>query len=184
MVMNRVDLILFNKIKAGNKDALESLFSKYYSPLCNFVNHLIKNPEAAEEMVSDTFYLLWKDRRKLNILTNVKAYLFTIVRNQAFSYLKNNPFQAEELDKASFIEDINHPEAELLYNELKSHYQKAYEALPAQCQLIFKLHKIDGLKYQQVADLLEISIKTVENQMGKALRHIREAIEIYQLEEN
>ncbi|UII28382.1 RNA polymerase sigma-70 factor [Fulvivirga maritima] len=182
--MRQPDLILFNKIKKGNKEALEYLFVKYYSSLCNFVNHLIADPESAEEIVSDVFFLIWNDRKKLNVHTNTKSYLFTIARNKALLHIKKRPFLAENIDSALNTEDFNNPETHLLFNELNTYYQRAYEALPHQCQLIFKMHKIDGLKYVQIAKILEISIKTVENQMGKALKLIREAIEIYQLEKH
>ncbi|MBL3657855.1 RNA polymerase sigma-70 factor [Fulvivirga sediminis] len=182
--MKEPDLILFNKIKKGNKEALESLFVKYYSSLCNFVNHLITDPESAEEIVSDVFFLIWAERKKLTIHSNTKSYLFTIARNKALLHIKKRPFISENIDSALNTEDFNNPETHLLFNELNTLYQRAYEALPSQCKLIFKMHKIDGLKYVQIAEVLNISIKTVENQMGKSLKLIREAILSYQLEKD
>ncbi|UII29741.1 RNA polymerase sigma-70 factor [Fulvivirga ulvae] len=181
--MTREDeLILFKKVRNGDKRALDMLFRSYYNTLCNFSYSIVKNTDLVEELVADIFYILWRDCKHLDIKRNLRAYLFTAVRNKSLEVIRKEQKSAglhEEL--GSMYLSTETPETSLLYNELNQHYQKAYEALPEKCRQVFKLHKIDGLSYQEISDILNISIKTVENQMGKALKLIRADIAHYQL---
>ncbi len=177
------ELFLFDKMKKNDKKALDMLFRHYYAPLCNFALHIVKKAEIAEEVVADIFFILWRDRHRLGISCSVRAYLFKAVRNHALRTSKvQQPFfqQIEEIQGR--ITSDQTPESTYLYNELDKTYQSAFERLPSRCQLVFKLHKIDGLKYHEVSEVLEISIKTVENQMLKALRMIRAAVLEYDVE--
>ena len=177
------ELILFDTIKGDDRKALETLFRRYYSPLCNFALHIVKKEEVAEEVVADIFFVLWRDRHRLDISSSLKAYLFKAVRNHALRISKiKEPFFEKIEDVQGRMKNNHTPEALYLYNELDLAYRSAYERLPARCKLIFKLHKIDGLKYHEVGEVLNISIKTVENQMLKALKIIRAAVSAYDME--
>lgn len=178
------EIAIFDRMKAGDKKALEFLFKAHYSTLCNFSLSIVKNKEIAEEAVGDIFFMLWNDRDKLNISQSVKAYLFKAVKNESIKLLNKERRLSgnwEELHPNQFIDKLS-PETTLVYKELKSKYQAALEALPKQCKLIFKMHKIDDLKYEEISDILELSVKTVENQMSKALRLIRKSVLSYQID--
>ncbi len=185
-MMNREkELVLYQRIKTDDRKALEILFRHYYSSLCNFALQIVKKPEVAEEVVADIFFILWRDRHHLEITHSLKAYLFKAVKNHSLrtSRTLKDPFfeQIEELHDQMALN--GNPETDYLYDELQSTYRSAFETLPEKCRLVFKLHKIDGLKYQEVSQLLDISVKTVENQMLKALKIIRGAMRQYQVEE-
>lgn len=158
------------------------LFRCYYSTLCNFSLSMVKNTDLAEELVADIFFILWRDCKHLDVKKNLRAYLFTAVRNKSLEVIRKEQKSAD-IHTGLDLPHLSHetPETSLLYNELNLHYQKAYEALPEKCRQVFKLHKIDGLSYQEISDILAISIKTVENQMAKALKLIRADINLYQL---
>ena len=159
------------------------LFRHYYSPLCTFAQHIVKKAEVAEEVVADIFFILWRDRDRLAISCSVRAYLFKAVRNHALRTSKTeHPFFQQIEEVQGRITNEQTPESAFLYHELDKAYQSAFERLPSRCQLVFKLHKVDGLKYQEVSEVLEISIKTVENQMLKALKTIRAAVLEYDME--
>jgi len=177
------DIELYSEVKRDNQRALESLFVKYYESLCNFSYTISKDKNLAEEIVSDVFCNIWNRRKTVEFNSSIKAYLFTAV--------KNNTLQKSSLDREILSLNSDHnnlkintdsPEEVMAYNELYSVYQRAYEGLPKQCKLIFKLNKIDGMKYKEIGSVLDISIKTVENQMMKALKQIRAAIKKHQME--
>lgn len=172
---------LFEKLREGDKKALERLFKYYYSTLCNFALPIVRQPDLAEELVADVFFVIWRDREHLQVL-NLKAYLFRAVRNKALEVLRTESKHLHvDVEQVELPPSHTTPESDLLYHELNSRYQHAYEALPDKCKLIFKLNRIDGLTYQQISEVLEISVKTVENQMSNALRLIRSDIARYQL---
>ncbi len=179
------ELVLYRRIKVNDRKALEHLFRRYYSSLCQFALPIVKRPEIAEELVADIFFILWRDRHHLEITHSIKAYLFKSVRNKAIGiYNKRQPV-FEEITEHSNQMTVNHtPESDYLLSELDGRYQSAIETLPQKCKLIFKLHKIEGLKYSEVSEVLDISIKTVENQMTKALKILRSAISQYQVEQH
>ena len=178
------ELNLYQQVKANNRKALEVLFAEYYATLCNFAILIVKKHELAEEVVADAFFVLWRDRHQLDIKHSVKAYLFRIVRNNALRVVKDKRETYNVVEpQDTYMVIHNTPESDYLYDELSSTYQKAYHSLPTKCKQVFKLHKIDGLKYQEISEVMNISIKTVENQMLKALKIIRKAVVNYQIEQ-
>lgn len=177
------EINLYQKVKGDDRRALTQLFTVYYSSLCNFALPIVKKPELAEELVADVFFVLWRDRHHLDITYSVKAYLFRAVRNRALRIVSGKNAIHEEIENYSTPMVLNHtPESDYLYKELSTAYQKAYDSLPTRCKQVFKLSKIDGLKYQEISYVLNISVKTVENQMFKALKVIRQAISNYRME--
>ena len=173
--------ILFEKLCEGDKKALERLFKGYYSTLCSFALPIVRQQDLAEELVADVFYVIWRDREHLQV-HNFKAYLYRAVKNKALEVLrKESKHLSVDVEEAELPISQATPETDLLYHELNSHYQHAYESLPDRCKLIFKLNRIDGLTYHQISEVLDVSVKTVENQMSNALRLIRNDIARYQL---
>lgn len=172
------DQLLYKEMQDGNKEAFTRLFRTYYAPLCLFAANYIHQPEVAEEMVQDTFFHLWVDREKRDIRSSVKAYLFASVRNACLNYLKHQKV------KLRHSEAVKHEHRGREYdagedrreNELFEHIHRVVEELPEKRGKIFRMVKFQGKSYKQVAELLGISRKTVENQMGRALEFLRKEL--------
>lgn len=172
--MNELSEIrLVEEIVSGSKPAFDKLFLSYYSRLCAFAATIVKRDELAEEAVSEVFFNIWKSRETLEIHTSVKAYLFTSVRNQALAVMKreaNDVIYSEQDDMRIDDED---PQLLVEFNELTASVDQAITTLPPKCKQIFILSRFEGLKYKQIAELLNVSEKTVENQLVKALVVLR-----------
>jgi RNA polymerase sigma-70 factor (family 1) len=161
-----------------DQTAYKELFTCFYKSLQQFACSFVRSHETAEEIVSDVFMKVWKKRAGLVRIHNLKLYLFISTKNSALNYLrsqKRSVLQPEQyqVQLQSIYFD---PEKLMLTAEMMSRVQKAIADLPPRCQLIFKLVKEDGLKYREVAELLNLSTKTVENQMTTAIRKIGQAI--------
>ncbi|MDR1402278.1 MAG: RNA polymerase sigma-70 factor [Tannerellaceae bacterium] len=163
---------------AFTTEEFERSFKELYQPLCLFALRFTNKVDDAEDAVQQTFADLWDKRTGMNRILNLKAYLFQSVRNRSLSVIaKSEWIQSEELfpdvEDCSLEENIYHAERDArLWNEI--------DKLPPERKKIFLLSKRDGLKYREIADELNISIKTVENQISKALKTLREtAIRIY-----
>ena len=170
------DILLFEQVKKGKAKAMEKLFEKYYEPLCNFAFLFLKDAKLTEEVVDDVFINIWRKRKELTIHTNPKAYLYRSTRNSVLSFLrKNNPgfntFETVENERAHT--SLITPETLLIREEIADKIESLLDKLPAQAGLVFRLHKMDGLRYKEIAEILNISVKTVENHMGRALRIFR-----------
>jgi len=171
-----IDLLIFKKIKDGNIQAFETLFRTYYEPLCRYSCQFIEDMDTAEEIVQDLFYVLWKERQNLHILTSVNGYLYRSVKNKSLQYLEQK--RIRENYQKMYIENANletsTPQEELEYKELERHIEETLVHLPERRQKIFYMHRTEGKKYNEIARELHISVKTVEAEMSKALRELRE----------
>lgn len=162
----------FQPIASGDRAAFEALFRLHYRPLCAFALGYLKDSDRAEDLVQDLFFRLWLDREKLVINTSVKAYLYASVRNRCLNAVKAGAKVRalnEEVDDRIGEEERSEDE----HTERIARVQAAIEALPEERRKVFKLSRYEGLKYHEIAERLGISVKTVENQMGKALRSLR-----------
>lgn len=166
---------------AGDITAFEMIFRTYYQPLCNYAYTFLQDKENAEEIVQSTFLSVWEKRETLSIRTGVKPYLYAMVRNACLNVIKHEKIKqkhaVEELAVGVHSYDsVSHTVAG---SELELKIQQAMEQLPEQCRLVFKLSRFEELKYSEIAEQLNISIKTVENHMGKALKIMREQLKDY-----
>lgn len=173
MQIQEADIAL--AIRQGNETAYEQVFRRYYERLCNYANTLLHDMDEAEEVVQSMFFKLWEKRENFDITTSVKSYLYRAVHNTCLNRVKHEKIKreyasqnAEQLQRNfSYASDLT------LKNELEERIALAIDQLPEQCRLVFKLSRFDELKYSEIAAQLGISVKTVENQMGKALRVLR-----------
>jgi RNA polymerase sigma-70 factor (ECF subfamily) len=179
---------LFGRVVAnGDYYAFRELFTHHYRSLCNYAMRVVVTREIAEEVVSDVFVKLWKNRDQIEVHTSFQAYIYRAVRNQALDYLKlkvHRQYERESLDSVQW--NMNHadhfsPADELSFNEFYAHVEGCINDLPRQCQLIFRLSREDGLRYRDIADKLKISVKTVETQMSRALKVLRERVPEHRL---
>lgn len=165
----------FAPIAAGDRTAFEALFRLHYRPLCAFAMGYLKDMDQAEDLVQDLFFRLWMDRERTEVTTSLKAYLFRAVRNRCLNALKTQGRMRslnEEVDDGMAEDDRSEEE----HSERAARVNAAIEALPEERRKVFKLSRNEGLKYQEIAARLGISVKTVENQMGKALKTLREEL--------
>ena len=165
---------LLERIKENDQSALECLFEKYYYRLCDFAFQYVRSVDLAEEVVSDVFLKVWKARHKMEVKTNFKAYIYTATRNQALNYLEKEKRDFESIDDILYGKpsDDYHPDEELIFQELENHIEVLINKLPPRRKLIFKLSRIEEFTYREIADILSISIHTVQNQMVKAVKKL------------
>ena len=170
-----LDSRLINSIKNGDVSAFEILFNKYYSPLCLYAVKLLLDLDSSREVVQNLFVYIWENRHNINIRYSVKSYLITAVRFNCQRYRKNKAVMIP-------IDQISEPIDELYDSlELDELYQQLMESideLPEQCRKIFKMSRFEDMKYAEIANRLNLSIKTVEVQMGKALKILRNKYQI------
>ncbi|MCK5170550.1 MAG: RNA polymerase sigma-70 factor [Bacteroidales bacterium] len=169
------DKKILSRIKEGDIKQFEVLFKEYYERLCQFAIKYVKNIEQSEGVVQDTFYNIWKNHKILNIRISLKAYLYTAVRNNCLQELRTRSLDIkyENYYKSHYVNESISPADELDAKELSKVVNKALNSLPERCREIFKMSRYEGLKYHEIAEKLSISIKTVEANMGKALKHFR-----------
>ena len=166
---------LLKSIKQDDKTAFEAVFRSHYSDLCKFCVKYVRDEIIAEEIVQEVFINIWDRRSVLKINTSVKAYLFTAVRNRSFNYLKLQLPKEQnkvELDNIGVFE-LDAADEDERKKELIRQVQIAIDGLPNKCKIIFNLSRNGGMTYKEIAEELNLSVKTVENQVGHALKKLR-----------
>ncbi len=174
------DKELYIKLKTGDERAFQTLFRKYYPAMCHFACQYLNDNELAEETVQDMFVKIWEKRESLNIETSVKHYFFRSVRNHCLNQIQHEKIKKQYANAVleSFQQEIN-TEQYYLEVDLVKRIEKSIDSLPPKRKEIFRLSREQGMKYKEIAETLEISVKTVEAQMGLALKHLREELKDY-----
>ena len=172
---------LTTTLKAGDLTVFEMLFRTYYQPLCNYAYTFVQDRDEAEEIVQSTFLNIWEKRDSLSIHTGIKPYLYAMVRNACLNVLKHEKIKQQHMamEMAVAERSVESVARTVMASELETRIYQAMDQLPEQCRLIFKLSRFEELKYAEIAQQLNLSVKTVENQMGKALRIMREQLKDY-----
>jgi len=170
------DIDLFEQIKNGNQKSFEELFNRYYNVLSNYSSIILNNNSCAEEVVADVFANIWIKRKKITINKNVKAYLYRSTRNTAISYLRKRKQECETIDenKINFSQTHNSPDNELIREDSEFRLKNLLNKIPERSREVFILHRFNNLKYVEIAETLNVSIKTIEKHMTKSLKIIRE----------
>jgi RNA polymerase sigma-70 factor (ECF subfamily) len=180
MIKSQEDLYLIALIREGDSKALERLFRKYYNSLCRFSSFLVQRDDLAEEIVADVFFKLWEKRESLLIESNLRAYLFKATRHTTINYIKQERNLMDDLSEELPEESYN-PADELIFKELEHGMHELIDNLPEKRKAIFQLNRFEGFTYGQIAEILSLSAKTVENQMGKAIKQLRTLYKTQQL---
>jgi len=170
------EILLFYRIKSGNEEAMEIVFKKYYSPLCNFINTYVNDHKLSEDIVVDLFTNFWEKKHKIEISISLKAYLYSMAKNSALNYIKKKRITLVNFDDIN-QNDIISDNKDIDEIDLKTKNQLIdyiVNKIPPKSRQVLLLHKIENLKYKEIAELMEISIKTVENHMNKALKILHE----------
>ena len=169
------------KIRNGDVHSFEKLFHRFYQGLYGYAKTLVRAGEIAEEVVQDVFYNIWKNRESLRITHSWQSYLYRSVYNNSMMYLRKTKreFSMEEGNVPEIEGGSMDPYQEMQYQEVSDLVSITIEALPDRTREIFLLNRHEGLKYKEIAQKLSISVKTVEANMGKALRALRNSLEKY-----
>jgi RNA polymerase sigma-70 factor (ECF subfamily) len=153
----------------------------YSSDLFYYAHYLVRSKEEAEEIVSDVFFEVWQNRHKLEEIQNLKAWLLTITHNKAISHLRkkktlNIPESWDEIALHAIPYDLQTPDEQLISREEISRINKIIKTLPPRCRQVFFLAKIEGLPYKDIANVLGISVKTINIHVAKALELISQGL--------
>jgi len=169
------------------EEGFEIVFNLYYHRLLHVANHYVSQQEDAEEIVQEVFVKLWDKRKKLEIdSNNIHGYLFKMVKNRCLDHLRKrsrnlslygNPGQIEDFLNFKALSDQQ--ASNIIADELKEQIIRAIDLLPERCKMIFLKSRAEDLTYRDISSELQISVKTVENQIGKALRHMRFHLQEY-----
>ncbi|QGY47180.1 RNA polymerase sigma-70 factor [Maribellus comscasis] len=165
------------QIKSGNKKAFRTLFDQYYYSLCLYANSILKDADLSQDVVSDSFIRIWEKRENIHIESTIKNYLLLTVRNAVYSYLRSP--ESRKVDLNTVIENIeNIPinNYDLEKDETILRVKKLIEELPDQRKKIFELATVGGKTYKEIAHLLGISVNTVNTQMSRAYRFLRDQL--------
>ena len=171
------EAVLFNKIKKGDEKAFEKLFHCYYSHLCHFAEQFIQNKAEAEEIVQDTFVGVWEKKKNISITTSVKNYLFRSVKNSCLNFLKHNQIKNQYAEK--FLSEASQAEPDdegFIETGLFQKIEECINSLPEKRREVFRMSREEGLKYREIAEKLNISVKTVETHMGLAIKTLRDKL--------
>jgi len=168
-------------LQQGDEGVFETVFKQHFNSLHAYACTILKDAVTAEEVVQSLFLKLWEKRAHLAIRTSLKSYLYRATYNDCMNIIKHGQVKQKHQAHMAYTNDstYEHTANQLHENELKRELQKALNLLPEKCRTVFQLSRFEELKYQEIADELKISIKTVENQMGKALRILRVALADY-----
>lgn len=179
--MELTDAEISTALKNGNEKVYEHLFRTYYSRLCNYADSLLKEEEEAEEIVQQIFLKLWEKRMELTGISSFKSYLYRMVYNACLNRIRHEKVRRDYADdyKNTTSEAGESSAKKVVAKELEGLIAEAIDKLPEQCRMVFKLSRFEELKYSEIADHLGISIKTVENHMGKALKILRTELRDY-----
>ncbi|QDH80261.1 RNA polymerase sigma-70 factor [Echinicola soli] len=173
---------LVRELQEGSEMALGKLMERYIDSLCRFSYSITGQQELAEEAVSDTFVKLWNGRERLQIRTSVRGYLYRAVRNVTLDLLRKEGKHChlQEVDEDA-LGTIDDPFKELFYSELEAQIDQLINTLPEQRAIIFRMNRLEGLKYREIADILNISVHTVQNQMVAAVQKMTEYLPYFKL---
>lgn len=172
---NSSDIHIFHQIKNGNVAAFSILFNNYYTQLCFFCSRYLVDMDLSRSLVQQVFVDLWVKREKLSVEFSIKSYLFQAVKNRAIDQLRQNKNNIQISDATSELAQI--PFHNIVEEaELNDRINKSINQLPEKCREIFLMSRYDGLKYKEIASKLNISVKTVEMQIGIALKKLRDEL--------
>lgn len=171
------------RIAAGDMGAFEVVFGLHYEPLCSFALQFLSSPDAARDVVQEVFVRVWEQRTSLANCENLRAYLFTAVRNRCLKVLRHGSVVRRSVERwqrdgasPGAAEQPPSPEDHLEAAELASDLEAVLVTLPERAREAFLLHRRQGLAYTEIAEVMDVSVRTVENHIARALRGLREGL--------
>jgi len=171
--MQQTDQQIWERVRAGDVDALGLLHDRYFFSLCHFADKTLHQLPVSEELVSNCFLRLWEQRKAIAIHQSLKAYLYFMVRNQVIDYIRSNKNRIVSVDEQ--IPEIP-SEEEINQQEFYAVLYRAIAKLPDQRRQILEMASFESMTYREVAEKLSISVNTVKTQMGRAYQFLKEEI--------
>jgi RNA polymerase sigma-70 factor (family 1) len=173
-VIQQNETTLLNNLQKGDKTAFDALFRAYYAPLCHYACTFTNNDiDEAEDVVQQVFVKFWEQSATLELQYSPKSYLYKMVYNRCLNNIRNAQVQ-EKYKKYNALQlEKGHESHPVIADELSERIKNALQILPKECRRVFEMSRFEELKYREIAEKLGISIKTVETQMGKALKLMR-----------
>jgi len=172
---------LLARMKNDDENAFSFLFSFYYTDLVMFANIYLKDKDISEELVQDVFVKLWEERQSITITSSLKSYLLKSVQNKSLDWIRHLKIRQQhnqETISSAALFDFD-TENYVLYSELENRIEKIIEQLPVEIAEAYNLNRIEGLKYHEIAEKLNVSQRTVEVRIGKALQILRIELKDY-----
>jgi len=171
---NYTDQQLITSLQKGDEQAMDILFRRHYSFICRAVYRVLKDSNLAEDIAQEVFLGLWKKRENLNITSSVQAYLKRAAINKSLNYIRDQKIKFDDEEKMPTLSNNQSTtQQQLEAEDLQKQINEAIGSLPEKCRLVFTLSRFEEMSYQEIANELNISIKTVENQISKALKILR-----------
>ncbi len=170
------DRELLDRLRAGEPEAFEVIFRSHYPQLVGFAEAMLRARAPAEDAAQDVMLELWRRRQEIVLETSLRAYLIRATRNRALNQIRHRRVAERVRPAAQGPKAAPSADQELAEQELRAAAEAAVRDLPERCREVFELSRVHGLKYAEIAQVLGISIKTVETQMGKAIRVLRERL--------
>jgi len=165
------------RIRRGDAGAFEALFREHHPGLCRFAEGYVRDPAVAEELVQDVFFELWRGRAGWELRTTLRAYLYGAVRNRALNHLKRagreRGWLARLRGEGDPADPSPSPERAAAESEAAAAVARAIARLPARARMVVELRWQHGLRHGEIAEVMGISVKGVENQLGRALKALR-----------
>jgi RNA polymerase sigma-70 factor (ECF subfamily) len=169
------ELFVFNRMVEGDKEAFRFFFEKYYPDMVNLVNLYLHDSIMSEEIVQDIFIYLWEKKEQIKIESSLKSYLLRASKNRSLNYIRNEKTKLDIHSKLANLDKgaIEMPDSVMDTNQLRDVINAAIDSLPKRCREIYIMGKEKNMSYREISEELGISVKTVEVQMGKALKKLR-----------
>jgi RNA polymerase sigma-70 factor (ECF subfamily) len=175
MTHNLPEQEITRAIREGNVNAFRQVFDTCYENLCQYAFTLLKNSDEAEDIVQSMFLKLWEKREELDIKRGIRSYLFRSVYNQCINQLEHQVVKRKHFERSQWESD-DAVQPEVFSDELHDKIRLAVDKLPPQCRTIFQMSRYEDLKYPEIAEKLDISVNTIQNQICKALKILREEL--------
>ena len=173
------DQQLITSLQNGEEQAMDILFRRHYSFICRAVYRVLKDSSLAEDIAQEVFYGLWKKRENLVITSSVQAYLKRAAINKSLNYIRDQKIKFDDEDQIPQLSNNQSTtQQQLEADDLQKAINEAIGNLPEKCRLVFTLSRFEEMRYREIADQLNISIKTVENQISKALKILRSTLDV------
>lgn len=178
-----IDQELFSRLRVGEATALDELFRRYYIDLCQVALRFVNNEQEAEDIIQELFVSIWEKREsQRDDLGSVKAYLRRAARNRSLNYLRDRKrIPVDDVEVPITIAALEQADGALEQSELREKIHGAIDALPERCRLVFVMSKMEDMSHKEIASALNISPKTVENQMTRAYKYLRKWLSVVML---
>lgn len=177
---DKEDSDLIDAVQRGDKNAFARVYRLYFSELCDFTFYITRNKEVAKELVQDTFLIIWEQREHWQPKGSIRSYLFRAAKNRSLDYLKHVKVEREwQKTHQMDLRVVDADEEAVTQAELAAAIDKSVDELPEKCRIIFIMNRNQGFTYGEIAEIQGISQKTVETQIGRALKKLKESLVRY-----